>query len=144
MRPLAPPACLAALLALAACMTDAERSENARVDDAAAQLDASGQRYGDGAVKDGEPVDCIETTRIRSTDVHGDGVIDFELNGGKVYRNVLPVACPSLGFDERFAYKTSISRLCSVDTITVLQSPGLSPGPTCGLGTFQPVKDAPR
>ncbi|CAN5377516.1 hypothetical protein BH09PSE3_BH09PSE3_26200 [soil metagenome] len=88
----------------------------------------------------GKPVSCISTSRIRETHVHGDSTIDFTMNGGKVYRNTLPNACPSLGFEERFLYKTSTSELCSVDVITVLQSPGISQGATCGLGMFQPVE----
>jgi hypothetical protein len=92
------------------------------------------------ATPDGKPISCVQTTNIRSTSVHGDSVIDFHMNGGKVYRNTLPMSCPSLGFEERFLYKTSTSQLCSVDIITVLQSPGLSQGASCGLGQFQPVK----
>ena len=91
------------------------------------------------AVPDGKPESCISTNRIRASHVHGDSVIDFEMNGGKVYRNTLPYSCPSLGFEERFAYKTSINQLCSTDIITVLQSPGISRGASCGLGMFQPV-----
>lgn len=92
------------------------------------------------ATPDGKPISCVQTSSISSTQVHGDSVIDFHMLGGKVYRNILPNSCPSLGFEERFLYKTSIGELCSVDTITVLQSPGLSRGATCGLGTFQPVQ----
>jgi hypothetical protein len=92
------------------------------------------------ATADGKPVSCVSLQNIRSTSVHGDSVIDFHMNGGKVYRNTLPNSCPSLGFEERFLYKTSTSQLCSVDIITVLQSPGLSSGASCGLGEFQPVK----
>ncbi len=92
------------------------------------------------ATPDGKPVSCVQTYQIRDTRVHGDSVIDFHMNGGKVYRNTLPNSCPSLGFEERFAYKTSTGQLCSVDTITVLQGPGISRGATCGLGEFQPVK----
>lgn len=92
------------------------------------------------ATPDGKPVDCVQISQIRSSSVRSDQIIDFEMAGGKVYRNTLPMSCPSLGFEERFAYKTSIGQLCSVDTITVLQSPGITPGPSCGLGKFQPVK----
>jgi hypothetical protein len=88
----------------------------------------------------GKAVDCVQLRSIRSTRVYGDSTIDFDLGGGKVYRNTLPYSCPSLGFEERFLYKTSLSQLCSVDIITVLQSPGITPGPSCGLGKFQPVK----
>jgi hypothetical protein len=91
------------------------------------------------ATPNGKPVSCVQTTNIRSTSVHGDSVIDFHMNGGKVYRNTLPFSCPNLGFEERFLYRTTISQLCSVDIITVLQSPGLSQGASCGLGQFQPV-----
>ncbi len=92
------------------------------------------------AVPDGKPVSCVQTTNIRSTSVHGDQVIDFHMTGGKVYRNTLPMSCPNLGFEERFLYRTTISQLCSVDIITVLQSPNLQQGASCGLGQFQPVK----
>jgi len=92
------------------------------------------------AEPDGRPVDCVQLQSIQSTRVHGDSTIDFHLRGGKVYRNTLPQSCPMLGFEERFLYKTSLSQLCSVDIITVLQSPNLTPGPSCGLGQFQPVK----
>ena len=88
----------------------------------------------------GDAVSCVNLRNIQSTRVHGDSTIDFHMSGGKVYRNTLPNSCPSLGFEERFLYKTSLSQLCSVDIITVLQSPGLSQGPSCGLGKFQPVK----
>ena len=89
----------------------------------------------------GKPVDCVRIRDIRSTRVRNDSTIDFVMNGGKVYRNDLGgVSCPRLGFEKRFAYRTTIGQLCSVDTITVLQEPRLSAGPTCGLGSFQPVK----
>jgi hypothetical protein len=88
----------------------------------------------------GKALDCVPLRNIRSTRVYGDSTIDFDMGGGRVYRNTLPHSCPSLGFEERFAYKTSLSQLCSVDIITVLQSPGIVPGPSCGLGKFQPVK----
>ena len=92
------------------------------------------------AVAVGNPVDCLTLSNVRETRVHGDSVIDFHTNGNKVYRNTLPISCPSLGFEERFLYKTSTSQICSVDIITVLQSPGLSQGASCGLGKFQPVE----
>ena len=87
----------------------------------------------------GKPENCIPLRSIRASHVRNDHVIDFEMNGGKVYRNTLPQGCPGLGFEERFAYKTSLDRLCSVDIITVLQSPPMMQGASCGLGQFQPV-----
>ena len=88
----------------------------------------------------GEPKNCVQLTNIKETRVRNDSVIDFIMRDGKVYRNTLAHSCPNLGFEERFMYKTSLSQLCSVDTVTVLQSPGASRGATCGLGKFQPIE----
>jgi hypothetical protein len=88
----------------------------------------------------GAPINCVQTSRIDQTQVHGDRTIDFVMRDRKVYRNTLPDSCPGLGFNESILYKTSIDQLCSVDVITVLQSPGLMRGATCGLGKFQPVE----
>ena len=92
------------------------------------------------ATPTGKPESCIRTIAIRQTYVRSDSVIDFDMGGGKIYRNTLPYACPQLGFEEKFLYKTSTGELCSVDTITVLLDSQLSQGATCGLGRFQPVK----
>jgi hypothetical protein len=91
----------------------------------------------------GEPENCLQLIRIRETKVRDNRTIDFVMNNGDIYRNTLPFECPGLAFDERFAYRTSINRLCNVDTITVLHSDGMR-GATCGLGQFQPVEIAER
>lgn len=97
----------------------------------------------DQLVPAGKPVDCIQIAQIRNTQVRDDRTIDFIMNGNKVYRNTLPNSCPSLGFERRFMYTTSLSQLCSVDIITVLfNSPNLSRGASCGLGQFQPMMKA--
>ncbi len=91
----------------------------------------------------GTAVSCIPLVQIRESRVHNDRVIDFRVSGKKWYRNTLPIDCPSLGFEERFSYRTSISQLCSQDIITVLRSGGtggLDRGPSCGLGKFEPVE----
>lgn|SRR5512139_800483 len=87
----------------------------------------------------GEPVDCVSLIEIDHTNVRSDQVIDFVMKNHQVLRNTLPNSCPTLGNYERFSYKTSIGRLCSVDTITVLDTSGHN-GPTCGLGQFQPIE----
>jgi hypothetical protein len=92
----------------------------------------------------GKAVSCIHLSSIRESRVRSDSVIDFKTNGNKWFRNTLPNSCPSLGFEERFAYKTSLNQLCSVDIITVLQSPGISQGASCGLGQFQPIEAPAR
>jgi hypothetical protein len=95
------------------------------------------------ATETGPAVSCISLNTIRETRVRNDSVIDFRTGAKKWYRNTLPYSCPSLGFEERFLYKTSLNQLCSVDVITVLRSGGgggLDQGPSCGLGKFQPVE----
>jgi len=92
----------------------------------------------------GDAVDCIPLHSIRNTRVRDDRTIDFYMDGRKVYRNTLPNSCPQLGFEEKFSYKTSLSQLCSVDIITVLHSPPLMSGASCGLGKFQPISGAPK
>ncbi len=93
---------------------------------------------------DGKSESCIPLTNIRETRVRSDQVIDFYMNGHKVYRNTLPNSCPQLGFEQRFSYETSLSQLCSTDIITVLYSSPPMRGASCGLGEFQPVTGAPR
>ncbi|WP_380878378.1 hypothetical protein ACFB49_16730 [Sphingomonas sp. DBB INV C78] len=93
------------------------------------------------AKADAKPESCVQIIQIRETRVRDDSTIDFYMRGGKIYRNTLPHSCPSLGFEERFAYKTSLSELCSTDIITVLQDAGgLSRGASCGLGQFQEME----
>jgi hypothetical protein len=96
------------------------------------------------AVAVGRPVNCIQTTLIHDTKVWDDYTIDFVMNNGTRYRNTLAGRCPNLGFDQRFAYKTTTGSLCDVDTITVLPTGSSIPGPTCGLGKFVPVRLAGR
>jgi len=87
----------------------------------------------------GQPVNCIQTSRIRDTHVHGDEIIDFEMLGGTTYRNTLPSRCPSLGFEDRFGYRTTAGLLCSTDVIYVLYADGTR-GAGCGLGKFLPIE----
>lgn len=122
-RPVAGSTLVLAIAALSACTAEADRADEIRAP---------------AAVAVGEPVNCVQTNLIANTRVHDDRTIDFEMRGGTTYRNTLPNRCGGLGFEERFAYKTTIGQLCSTDTITVLRT-GMN-GPTCGLGRFVPVE----
>ncbi len=90
----------------------------------------------------GAGVSCIPITQIRSSRVHDDRTIDFEMSGSRVYRNTLPYSCPGLGFEQSFTYETSLSQLCSTDIIYALQRYGsdLRRGAGCGLGQFVRVE----
>lgn len=93
----------------------------------------------------GPAVTCIPLRSIRDSQVRNDQVIDFMTSGRKGYRVTLDQPCPSLGFERAFAYKTSLSQLCSQDIITVLrQAGGLTQGASCGLSPFQPITLAER
>jgi len=129
-RALALPLSLCAVLALGGCAAQAQQEE------AAGQARAAATPAGQFV---GAPVNCIQTSRIRNTTVHSDEIIDFEMLGGPTYRVTLPNRCPSLGFEERFAYQTTIGQLCSTDIIHVLYSDGTR-GAGCGLGQFLPIK----
>jgi hypothetical protein len=130
---------LPALVALAAAFATAGCTRTP-----AASASASARHAPPAAVAAGAAVDCVQTSLIEDTRVHGDSTIDFHMRNGVTYRNSLPHSCPNLGFDERFGYKTTTGQLCSIDTITVLPTGSSIPGPTCALGKFQPVTLAGR
>jgi hypothetical protein len=89
----------------------------------------------------GEPQNCVNRNQVRQTVVRSDRVIDFEMNGGKVFRNTLDRNCPGLGMDRAITYETSIDQLCSVQIVYTLQNIGGRPqrGAGCALGKFVPV-----
>ena len=86
---------------------------------------------------------CISVTRLRSTHVVDDRTVLFYMRGGDIYRNVLRHDCPGLKRENRFSYKVTVSRLCSVQTITVLENFGgsLNRGISCGLGKFYQISE---
>ncbi len=89
----------------------------------------------------GEPESCIPLAQIHETRVRDDWTIDFIGIGNRVWRNTLTGRCSGLKSNNAFTHKTSISQLCSVDIIYVLETAG-GPhrGPACGLGQFVPVE----
>jgi len=99
---------------------------------------------GEDAPFDRTPQDCLIVSTIRQTDAIDDQNIIFTTRGKRVYRNHLPRTCPGLARENRISYRTSTSRLCSIDTITVLEQFGveLRPGFTCRLGEFVPLSPA--
>jgi hypothetical protein len=110
-------------------------------------LAAAGAFGQDGEDDDGAfdrtPEDCIIISRIDQTEAIDDQNIIFRMRGRSVYRNTLPSKCPGLQRENRIAYETRSSRLCKIDTITVLEDFGvLRPGFTCRLGQFVPLSEA--
>lgn len=90
---------------------------------------------------DRTPRDCIVVSSIDATEAIDDQNIIFRMRGNAVFRNHLPRKCPGLERENRFMYETRGGRLCSIDTITVLEQYGISlqRGFTCRLGEFVPL-----
>jgi hypothetical protein len=90
---------------------------------------------------DRTPTDCLPVSLIRRTEVVDDQTIIFHMRGRKAYRNYLPRKCPGLARENRFGYDVRGSRLCSIDTVTVLEQYAgrLERGFTCQLGEFHPL-----
>jgi hypothetical protein len=90
---------------------------------------------------DRTPEDCIIVSLIDETDAIDDQNIIFRMRGKKAYRSHLPRKCPGLARENRFQYETRGGRLCSIDTITVLErfGVGFQRGFTCRLGEFVPL-----
>lgn len=88
-----------------------------------------------------EPRRCVNLRRVDRTSVVSDQTILFYMKDGDILRNDLPSRCPTLMTEDTFMYRTMLSQLCNVDTITVLTDFGFGfiPGPTCVLGEFEPV-----
>lgn len=85
---------------------------------------------------DRSPVNCISTDRINYTRIIDEETVLFYMVTGRVYRNILPRACPGLDPRDGFVYSVRGGRLCDVDAITTR---GLGPGRPCTLGEFLPI-----
>ncbi len=95
---------------------------------------------GDGDVDEGGKR-CIDTRRISNTQIIDKQNILFHMRDRTIYHNELPRACPGLRRGKAISYRTTFSRLCSNDFITLLDTfgVGISRGPSCGLGKFRPI-----
>ena len=104
-------------------------------------MSASAAAQDEGAF-DRTPRDCISVSSIDKTDAIDDQNLIFRMRRGDVvYRNHLPRRCPGLARENRIAYEVRGGRLCSIDTITVLEQFGVGfrNGFTCRLGDFVPL-----
>ena len=84
---------------------------------------------------------CIDTRRISNTRIVDKQNILFYMRGGDIYHNELPRSCFGLRPGKTISYRTSLSRLCSNELITLLDTfgMGMSRGPSCAIGKFRPV-----
>jgi len=109
--------------------------------DPAARAQADAARTPEAKVL-GEGISCINRSQVRASLVRSDTVIDFEMQGGKTYRNTLKGSCPGLGWNRAIIYESSIDQLCTPQIVYVLQNIGGVPqrGAGCSLGAFVPVE----
>ena len=80
---------------------------------------------------------------IKSTNIIGNQAIEFRMRSGVTYINVLPKACPSLTRNRILSWETSLSRLCHLDILKVLDRVGsnVQMVGACGLGYFHPLPE---
>jgi hypothetical protein len=118
-----------------------ELDANQAEEEAAAESDENATEDVLAEVAFGDPVDCVNTQRIRRTDVLSDREILFYTSGSGVYLNKLPHRCSGLRWADAFSYEVRGSQLCHIDLIRVVDTmgAGIRPGVACGLGKFLPV-----
>ncbi|WP_417451131.1 hypothetical protein [Kordiimonas sp.] len=87
----------------------------------------------------GKTKSCVPLRFLRDSTIIDDQTIFFKSIGKKAYMNRLPHKCSRLASEERFMYSTSISSLCRMEIITVLDSFGRRWG-SCGLGEFEEME----
>ncbi|HEV2866651.1 MAG TPA: DUF6491 family protein [Allosphingosinicella sp.] len=121
-------AALAAGCAMEAPVEDAAYEPEGRVAEALAGRTA------------GEPVDCVDMRQLRSNRSLGDNAMLFEGPGDIVYLNRPSGGCQSLEFGRSLRTRTTSTRLCRGDIVTVFDPvSGVEYG-GCGLGDFVPYR----
>jgi hypothetical protein len=128
---------LAALAALTACTAQG-----------APQMDADQQASLDQVLSGytAEPtVSCIESRNLQGNRSFGEGVILFEgPTRSTLYVNRPPAGCPELRPGRALQVRTTVSRLCRGDIVTVFDPvAGIQYG-GCGLGDFTPYRRTQR
>ena len=102
---------------------------------------ASAAAQDDDEEESEEPLRCLSMTSIRSTVVVDDQRVLFFQGRDRVFLNRLDRECLGLARSGTFTYEVQSgarhARLCSTDSITVLETTGR--GLNCGLGLFEPL-----
>jgi hypothetical protein len=107
----------------------------------AATLSLASAAAQDDEAESDEPLRCLSMNTIRSTVVVDDNRVLFFQARDRVFLNRLDRECLGLARSGTFSYKVQSgarhARLCSTDSITVLETSGR--GLNCGLGLFEPL-----
>ncbi len=100
-----------------------------------------GTAFGDEIEVDDDSKRCINARSIRGADVIDDDHLLFEIQGRRIFLNVLQSTCTGLSRDRRFSYDTYTRSLCASDRIRILRQSGddFFEGKACKLGRFRPI-----
>ncbi len=129
MRSLVSIAALALLSACANADTPEARAAAAERDaEIAAELD---QKL--AGLVPGEPVSCIQTSRVQSSDVVGERVLLYRVSRNLIYRNDPAGGCPGLDDGTALVTRTPSTQLCRGEIATVAD---LTAGITTGSCVF--------
>lgn len=91
----------------------------------------------------GKPETCLSNSRISTPQVIGNQTLLYR-DGGRVWRNDLPVACPGLNADVVIVTEVFGGQLWRNDQFYTIRRPGTGiAGPRCRLGNFVPWDRAP-
>ena len=123
-----------ATLALAGCMSDEALD---RLD---AETDAALVQELSGRVQSGPSVSCVSQRDLRSNRSVGEGAIIFDGPGNLIYVNRPPAGCPDMRLGRTLITRTTSSRLCAGDIVTVADLVSGSEYGGCGLGEFTPYR----
>ena len=85
---------------------------------------------------------CIRQASIDKTDVLNSNIIVFKDERKRIFINQMPVKCPDLRPGAKVVYTSrGDGQLCQLDSINVLHpgAGGLTTGPSCMLGKFEPI-----
>ncbi|SFR78684.1 hypothetical protein [Sphingomonas jatrophae] len=89
----------------------------------------------------GEPVNCIPFTSARSSQIiDGQAIIYKSGAGGTIYVNRPRIGADQLDDDDILVTSTSLSQLCSLDTIQLVDRASRFPRGFVGLDKFVPYK----
>lgn len=91
----------------------------------------------------GKMLNCISLPRIRSTQILDDQTILFKLTDKSVYLNEFPHACPQLKSMDAYTHRSSLNKICSLDSIRVLDTTLVQELAGCSLGKFELLKSKP-
>lgn len=92
----------------------------------------------------GKPVDCLDLNRIRSSRIIDRTAILYETDGGTLYLNRPASGADLLRRGLTLVTDTHSPRLCSIDTVRLVDLPGHIENGWVGLGKFVPYAKPAR